>query len=233
LIVSPPGTLAATVSVLLAPVPSDPPTATLAVDPNPVLTGTPVKLDASASSDPLDRAIVDYHWDVGSGMLDRDTGQNATISATYATVGVVNLRVLVTNTGGTPAIAAAKLTVLAPTAARIRALLAEQLSPPPQAARLSSLLRHRGYSFEFPAPTAGRLQIRWYLHSHARRKRVLIAAGSRMCAAAGIIKVSVRLTSDGKRVLRQLGSVLVTGKATFTPTGKRPVFAMRTFKLLR
>jgi hypothetical protein len=233
LIVSPPGTLAATVSVLLAPVPSDPPTASLAVDGNPVLTGTPVKLDASSSSDPLDRAIVDYRWDAGSGTLNRDTASNPTITETYARAGIVSLRLRIANAAGGTAIAMAKLTVLSPTPARIRKLLGEQLIPPPPAARLAALLRHRGYSFGFPCPTAGRLQIRWYLNSHTRGRPVLIAAGGRVFADAGLARVSVTLTRAGRRLLAGRRSVLVTGEATFTPKGRRPIFALRTLQLSR
>src|SRR5207244_1750467 len=45
-------------SMLLAPLPSDPPTAALNVNPGPALVGARVTLVASASSDPLDRPIV-------------------------------------------------------------------------------------------------------------------------------------------------------------------------------
>ena len=47
-----------TLSVLLAPLRSDPPSASLVPHPRRVLPGSPVQLDASASTDPLDRAIV-------------------------------------------------------------------------------------------------------------------------------------------------------------------------------
>ena len=233
LIVSPAGTLAGTVSVLLAPAPSDPPTATLAVAPNPVLPGAPVRFDGSASSDPLDRAIVDYQWDTGSGSLSRDSGAVPSTSQTYTAAGDVNLRLRITNAAGETAIATAKLTVLAPTAARIRRLLAQQLVLPPQASRRSSLLRRGGYALAFPAPTAGRLQIRWYLRGRAGRRPVLLAAGGRVFSAPGIATVSVRLTAAARTLLRRPHSVRIMAKAIFTPSGRRPIVVVQTFTLTR
>jgi hypothetical protein len=100
-----------TVSVLLAPLPSDPPTAALAVSPNPVKGGGSVTLDASGSSDPLDRQIVDYRWDLGDGRFDHDTGASPTIIWRYTAPGTVHLRVQVTNSAGETAIASGQLAV--------------------------------------------------------------------------------------------------------------------------
>ncbi len=99
------------VSVLLAPLPSDPPTAALTAPAGPALTGAGIRLDASQSSDPLDRSIVDYQWDIGSGNFDHDTGSVPTITATYTRPGMVHVRVKVTNSAGETAIADADLDV--------------------------------------------------------------------------------------------------------------------------
>jgi FG-GAP-like repeat/PKD domain/FG-GAP repeat len=91
---------------------STPPSAALAVSPNPVLAGQPVTLDASASHDPLDGTIVDYKWDLsGNGSFERDTGTNPTTSWSYAVPGIAHPRVRVTNEVGTTAITTVELDV--------------------------------------------------------------------------------------------------------------------------
>ena len=236
LILTPVDNYGGTVSVLLAPLLSDPPTATLTLDRNPVLVGAPVNLEGWASSDPLDRAIVDYQWDTGSGTFSRDSGRNPTISETFAKAGTVNLRLRIINADGGSAVATTSLSVLAPpvvapTAAQITKLLAKYLRPPASPARLSLLIRRRGYSFDFPAPTAGSLQIRCLLQIRTRRTPVTVAAGGRWFASAGTSTVSVAITSAGNRLLRLLRTARITSEATFTPRGRRGVAAVRTFQL--
>jgi hypothetical protein len=102
------------VSLLLAPLPSDPPIAALAVTPQRVTAGERIALDASGSSDPLDRKIVDYRWDLGSGRLDHGTGTNPTLTATLPSAGTVRVRVEVTNAAGETAIATVELGVHPP-----------------------------------------------------------------------------------------------------------------------
>lgn len=92
------------VSVLLAPSPSQPPSAAMASSANPVLTRAPVTFDASGSTDPLDRAIVNYEWDLGNGRFDHDTGAMPTVTTKYTAAGVVHPRVRVTNAAGGTAI---------------------------------------------------------------------------------------------------------------------------------
>jgi hypothetical protein len=103
---------------------STPPSAALAVSPNPVLIGQPVTLDASASHDPFGGAISDYRWDLsGSGNFALDTGTNATTSSTYAVVGIAHPQVQVTDGLG--------MTVIATVAVDVRP------APPPGAVGVS------------------------------------------------------------------------------------------------
>lgn len=101
------------VDVLLAPLTSDPPAAALAASSNPTLTGSTVKLDAAASSDPLDRSIIDYRWDLGSGAFNYDTGTTPTITWTYTRVGIFHVRVMVTNAAGSAAVGSTDLDIRA------------------------------------------------------------------------------------------------------------------------
>ena len=86
----------------------------LAVSPHGVTAGQRVKLDASGSSDPLDRKIVGYRWDLGNGRFDHDTGTNPTLTATFPSAGTVRVRVEVTNAAGETAIAMVELAVHPP-----------------------------------------------------------------------------------------------------------------------
>jgi hypothetical protein len=97
------------VSLLLAPLASDPPVAALTVRPKRVTAGHRVKLDASGSSDPLDRRIVDYRWDLGNRQFNRDTGRRPTITQTFRIAGTFRLRVRITNAAGKTAIATVKI----------------------------------------------------------------------------------------------------------------------------
>ena len=107
-------------SLLLAPLPSDPPTAAVAATPDPVAPGASVQLDASTSGDPLDRSIVDYRWDLGNGNFDHGTGSSPTIRATFPTTRTIQVRVQVTNSAGETAIASVLLAVRRPSrAARV------------------------------------------------------------------------------------------------------------------
>ena len=110
--------------VLLAPSASQPPTAALAAKPTSALTGAPVLLDASASGDPLDRQIVDYRWDLGSGSFDHDTGASPTLSWRFSKPGTYEVRVQVTNSAGQTATAAVPVTATVPPTIR---------RPPPKA----------------------------------------------------------------------------------------------------
>jgi FG-GAP-like repeat len=97
--------------LLLAPLPSDPPTSALTVTPNRALAGSRVKLDASGSSDPLDRAIVDYRWDLGSGRFTYDSGTDPEITRTFSGHGPVHARVQVINSAGETAVAGSQFVI--------------------------------------------------------------------------------------------------------------------------
>ncbi len=105
-------------AVLLAPPPSEPPAAAINARPASALTGAPVLLDASASSDPLDRQLVDYRWDLGTGRFDHQTGTRPTISWSFMKPGTTQVRVQVTNTAGQTATASLRLVVRNPPVVR-------------------------------------------------------------------------------------------------------------------
>jgi plastocyanin len=76
-----------------------PPLVALVASPNPVVTGQPVSFDASASTD--SSGIAKYQWDLdGSGMFATDTGTTPRVSRSYASAGMITVKVRVTNTLG-------------------------------------------------------------------------------------------------------------------------------------
>jgi Glucose / Sorbosone dehydrogenase/PKD domain len=88
-----------------------PPVPSFTITPSPATTGVPVKLDASASSDP-DGRVVSYAWEwTGDGKTDA-TG--ATASATFATAGTHSITLTVTDDGGVSASKTISLVVRAP-----------------------------------------------------------------------------------------------------------------------
>jgi hypothetical protein len=67
----------------------------------------------------------------------------------------------------------------------------------------------------------------------AKPKPVLVAAGHRTFAAAGTATIKIKLTPAGRRMLKPAKKLKLTAKGTFTPTGKLPITATRTFILKR
>jgi hypothetical protein len=111
-----------------------------------------------------------------------------------------------------------------PTAAQIRALLRNQITPRGKAGRIGALLK-RAYRLPFQALTPGTATVQWY------RGRKLIASGRHTFAAAGTATIAVKLTSAGRKALRHAKRLKVTAKGTFT--SDTPVTATRAFTLKR
>ena len=87
------------------------PVAQLSVAPDPVLVGSPVGIDASASHDD-GGPIADYQWDLdGDGVYEIDTGAKPFISRSFPLAGIVHVAVKVTDGVGRSAVATYPLRV--------------------------------------------------------------------------------------------------------------------------
>ena len=120
----------------------------------------------------------------------------------------------------------------------IVAALDTAIVPSGKSAELASLLKRDGLKLLFKAPTPGALVISWYqlpkgAHLSARARPVLIASGRAAFATIGMRKVVVRLTRQGKRLLRSARRIRLTAKGVFIPTGKPAVVALKPFTLKR
>jgi hypothetical protein len=121
--------------------------------------------------------------------------------------------------------------------AQITALLVGELRPSPAQARIGALLKG-GIAIAFTAPEAGAATIAWYYLPPGARlskatKPVVVASGQLTFSAAGTAPIKVKPTAVGRRLLKHAGRIKLTAKGTFTPTGKTPITATRTFVLRR
>lgn len=124
-------------------------------------------------------------------------------------------------------------------AAQIKADLAMQLGPEGKAARIGALLKRGGYTYRFKTLTAGRVVISWYYLpkgttlSKVMPKPVLIATGKASFTNPGQVKLTIKLTAQGKRVLRAAKRLSVTAKGIYTLPGQAPVLAIKATTLNR
>jgi hypothetical protein len=112
------------------------------------------------------------------------------------------------------------------TGAQLKAMLSRQLVPAGVGARIGALLKSGGHTFSFNVPEAGNLMIQWYelpkgakLAKKVKVKPVLVASGKASFAAAGTGKVAIRLTAQGKRLLKHTRRILLEAKAGFVAGG--------------
>jgi subtilisin-like proprotein convertase family protein len=101
-------------SAVLNVLPTTPPNAAISATPNPVVAGSPVVFDASASSDP-DGTVVGYEWDLdGNGSFETQGGSSPVAGRAYPNATVISVGVRVTDNDGRTAIARVPLTIQAP-----------------------------------------------------------------------------------------------------------------------
>jgi subtilase family serine protease len=124
--------------------------------------------------------------------------------------------------------------------AQIRARLLAEIIPSLKAARIASLLKRAGFSLSFAAPEPGTLAIGWYavprgakLARAGKPKPVLVASGRVSFTAAGRRTIRLSPTRAGRVLLRRAKQLRLTAKGTFTPRGKSPISATRSFLLRR
>jgi hypothetical protein len=106
--------------------------------------------------------------------------------------------------------------------AQIAASLGSQLIPSGKAARITALLKSGGVVMSFKALEAGTLSVQWYevpsganLAEKTKAKPVLIASGQTSFAAAGISNVKIRLTAQGRKLLKHVKKVKLEIKGVF------------------
>ncbi len=123
-----------------------------------------------------------------------------------------------------------------PTNAQITALLKKYISPAGKPAKIGQILA-KGYTFTFRAPAAGRLVMTWFQVPRGAHltvaKPVVVASAKASFSGAVTKKVTLKLTTKGRKLLRRSRSIKLTDVATFTPSGKTGVTVVRGFTLKR
>jgi hypothetical protein len=124
--------------------------------------------------------------------------------------------------------------------AQVSSLLASQLTASATGLRIAPLSKRGAFTVTFRALEAGVAVIAWYeiqprakLARETKSKSVLIASGRVTFFAAGSKPLKIKLTTEGRRLLRHTSRVKLTARGTFTPAGKPPISATRTFVLRR
>jgi hypothetical protein len=137
-----------------------------------------------------------------------------------------------------PAFSEARCFPGAPAAAHIRADLLEQLVPRGPGAAIGALLRAGSYSFSFDPPVNGSVSIVWFQAGGGQRTAgvplsAVIARGTADFFSDRTGRMTIRLTSAGRRVLGAAAAVRLTARGTFTPILYAAVSATRGFTLHR
>jgi hypothetical protein len=141
-----------------------------------------------------------------------------------------------TASGARPSPPSAPASARGVAAGAIAGLIARQLTPHGQAARIAALLRSGVFKARFTAPGAGITVVRWYYLppvelTGGTGSPVLIAWGRLRVRTAGTALLTVRLSAAGLRALRGARRMRLTAKFVFTPVGAASERTSRTFEL--
>lgn len=112
------------------------------------------------------------------------------------------------------------------TTAQLTESLLRQLTPTGKALKLGTLLKHGGLTLPFTALEAGTVTVGWYqvptgakLAKHTKAKPVLVASGKTTFAGAGAGQIKLKLTAQGRQLLKRSRRLRLSAKAVFVPIG--------------
>jgi len=119
---------------------------------------------------------------------------------------------------------------------QISASLNSHLTPSGREAKRTALLRAGGFTFTLLAPAPGTLVISWTLAPKGvrpvgRLRPVLVATASVRFTAAGTRQVTIKLTANGRHLLKHHRQLKLVAKATFTLPSESAIVAIRPFVL--
>jgi alpha-tubulin suppressor-like RCC1 family protein len=185
-------------------------------------------LPAGLSIDPLSGQISGTPISAGAGNVVLHVSDLFGVAATSPAISLT-----IVATQATRAFISSTLTQ-----AQLRSSLSMQLGAKGRQLKIAALRKRHSYVYAFTALTAGTLKIDWYYLPPgarlARAKPVLFASGSLTFATAGTRKVTLRLTSAARKLLRhRRRSVALAVQGSFTPRGKPAITASRSFRLTR
>jgi hypothetical protein len=127
------------------------------------------------------------------------------------------------------------------TRAQIIATLKKLLTPTGKNATIKKIVKNNGFTLRYRALESGRLVIDWYYvtkkekgkgkHRHKVKVKTLVADANVKITAAKSYSVKVKLTKAGKKLLKTHKRLKLTSRASFTPTGGKPITTTKTITL--
>lgn len=129
---------------------------------------------------------------------------------------------------------------------QIAAQLLRRLTQSARATTIAALLKNRGFAFVFTAVEAGTAVIDWYQPPAQARPaakvtpaQLLVASGRLIVSGRpgfsgmATVKIRIRLTPAGRRLLEGSTQLQLTARARFTPAGGAPIALTRSLLLKR
>lgn len=118
----------------------------------------------------------------------------------------------------------------------IRAMLTEWLTRSGNMTKVAALLKAGALSLRLHAPRAGTVVVDWYedplgIRGSSVRGRTLVAFGKLTFPVSRTATLKIRLTAEGKRLLKRTGRLKLTARGTFTTVGMVPITTTRTFRI--
>jgi hypothetical protein len=192
-----------------------------------------------------------YQWERCSSTGTSCTSITAATTATYTTTSAdlgstLKVSVIATNYGGTgtAATSAASAIIAAvpstqgtsntttppattTSVSAVQTALKAVAKPVGKDASKKELLKLKGYTFSFKAPSQGTLTVVWT--ATVKHKTVTIGRGHASVAKGATAKVKVTLTSQGKTDLKRHPGLKVKTESTFTTAGLSPTSSSSTF----
>jgi hypothetical protein len=109
-----------------------------------------------------------------------------------------------------------------PSRSVVTAAVANALTVTGRGARISAIVHAGGYQAGVSAPEAGKLTVTWYFlprGAHLARtvKPVVVARGAKTFTAAGSATLRLRLTSQGRALLKHAKRIKLTAVGSFAP----------------
>lgn len=160
-------------------------------------------------------------------LASADSGSTLEIQVTASNYGGKSSPARSSATGIVPAATTATAPSTSPAA--VTAAIERILVPSGKVASLAEVISHRGYTFSFHAPAAGKLAVTWT--ATVKHRTVTVAKGGANATQPQALKVTVHLTAAGAAALHQHPRLKIKSVVSFTANGSPRVIASRTFTL--
>jgi hypothetical protein len=124
-------------------------------------------------------------------------------------------------------------------AAKVTAMLSRWLTRLDDTARINILLKNGAFDMSLHSLASGTATIDWYEDrvsargASVRPKRTLVAAGKLAFPTPSIATLKIKLTVEGRRLLKHAKQLRLTTKGTFAAVGTPPIVSTNTFLIKR